>query len=122
MGLAFGGAEQKNSGDIDYRPLYVGIGSFLCSAAAVAANLVARGKWVLGTLGCCHLLGQACAFNFLFAFAIVYMPVAMRARCISCFYAVTFAGVFVGPVVGSMVLSGQAPGRDAQDVILVATG
>jgi len=124
MGLAFGGAERKNSADsdVDFRPLYVASISFLAGAVAVATNLIARGNWVLGFLGCCHLLGQACAFNFLFAFACLALPIAVRARCISCFYAVAFAGVFVGPFVGSTVLSGGNSKRDAKDMILVATG
>lgn len=123
VGLLLGNTEVQKDERwcCNFRQLDVATVAFLCSSASVLGNLRARDEWLLSGLGCMHLLGQACAFNFFFAFATVLLPVATRARCIACFFAVSYAGVFIGPFVGSMVLTIHTSERSALAVVSVAT-
>jgi len=116
-GLVFGSQATTASGD-NIVLLRVSQAAFVIAAVAVLAYMQASSAWLITLLGGVHLLGQANAANFLMAFATLSFPVAVRARCVAGIFLAQYAGCFVGPLLGSMLLQ-FAPRLGAYSVLSV---
>merc|ERR1712194_319607 len=66
LGVLLGAPGSK--GGNDTRLVLVAMAAFFAGSLAVVTIFVVKQAWMIGVLGGVHLLGQACAFNFLFAF------------------------------------------------------
>jgi hypothetical protein len=102
-GLLFGAPAQSTAAD-NVVLLRVSQIAFLIAGSAVLGYFKAESSWLVTVLGGIHLLGQANAANFLMAFATLSFPVAVRARCIAGIFLAAYAGCFVGPLLGSILL------------------
>jgi MFS family permease len=91
--------------------------SFIAAAFAVLGQFKARSAWLVTVFGVAHLLGQSNANNFLLAFATLSFPVAVRARCVAGLFLASYAGCFVGPLLGAILLQWTDPLVGAYSVL-----
>jgi MFS family permease len=102
-GLLFG-APANSTRDDNLVLLRVSQVAFVIAAFAVMAYISVTSATLITLLGGVHLLGQANAANFLMAFATLSFPVAVRARCVAGIFLAQYAGCFIGPLLGSVLL------------------
>merc|ERR1719401_2009339 len=117
-GILFG---TPRSGDSDTTVLLrVSQTAFVVAGIAILGYIRATTAWLITALGGLHLLAQANAANFLMAYATLSFPVAVRARCIGGISLATYAGCFVGPLIGSIIL--QTMSRLTGAYFVICTG
>lgn len=116
-GLIFGGPARKRGATSNVALLRVSQGSFLIAGCSVLGYFWASSAWLITVLGVAHLLGQSNASNFLIAYATLSFPVAVRARCVAGIFLATYAGYFVGPLIGVILLQSASTAIGAYSVL-----
>lgn len=115
-GLVFGVPSHSVKAD-NVALLRVAQVAFIVSGISVLGYFKATNQWLISVLGCFHLLGQSNAANFLMAFATLSFPVTVRARCVAGIFLASYAGYFVGPLLGAILLQGCGPRLGAYSVL-----
>lgn len=118
--MIFGSPVQKRGSNSNLSLLRVSQGALLLSGSAVLCYFQASSSWLITVTGILHLLGQSNASNFLMAFATLSFPVTVRARCVAGVFLASYAGCFVGPVIGAVLLQNSSPLLGAYCVLSVA--
>lgn len=120
-GLIFGAPPQNRKSGGSGALLRVSQFSFIVAGCAVLGQFKATSPAHITILGILHLLGQSNAGNFLMAFATLSFPVAMRARCVAGIYLASYAGCFMGPLLGAVLLQWLDPLTGAYSVLFVGS-
>jgi len=103
-GFLFGAPARTRDSPDNLPLLHVSQVGFLASALAVLGYFKVTSSVPILLTGIAHLLGQSIANNFLMAYATLSFPVAVRARCVAGIFLASYAGCFVGPLFGAILL------------------